>query len=246
MDMYEARQNKEKISRRIDTAAETKQRVKIGDKRSIGYFNNGFNKTIQRRDDLATKIGLAGGLGLAGAGIGTGFLIGGPIGGLVGGLIGGGVGAIFGTLAGKQVGTQLPPFTDIKLIGNKNEGTKSYASVESEAQLTGIDQKVVYEIKWDANVVPSGNHLEQNNVPPNTYVVDKAQNGIDTVGERSSPMHRYYEDQEYETPNPNGLFFHYVDGIEQDLLQGGSWWFRIRVIDRGGSTLSSSEVEIKW
>ena len=242
--MYETRQHKDKVSRRIDGGG-SRQMVKIDDK-NIVYSSNKRDKTIQKRGDLAKIMGLAGGAGLAGVGIGTGFLIHGPIGALVGGLIGGGLGSILGALGGKQIGYKLPPFTSINVRGKESNNERSYATVESNAELTGIDQRVIYEIKWGANVVPAGNHLNQNTVPPNTYVEDKAPNGVDSVGDRNSPIHHFFRDQDCSIDDPNGLYFHYNDGIEQESLQGGSWWFRIRVIDRGGSTLSSSEVEIQW
>jgi hypothetical protein len=46
--------------------------------------------------------------------------------------------------------------------------------------------------------------------------------------------------------NVNGLHFYFPDGIQQRVLNFGSWWFRLRVLSANGGALSTSDIEVDW
>ncbi|MBZ5522846.1 MAG: hypothetical protein LAP21_11465 [Acidobacteriia bacterium] len=143
------------------------------------------------------------------------------------------------------------PTVGISLQGPAHDapGNHSYATVTSHATLTHPSQQVVYEIRWDAAVVPGGNHLGQQPLTAsNGWVVDRSRDGH-PIGDRTIPEYAYYfSNNGYSTGDAqNGLHYYFPDGIEQRELNGGSWWFRIRVIDQNGTTLvTSQEQEIDW
>ena len=138
------------------------------------------------------------------------------------------------------------PITDMQLIGIAHEAGGSFATVLSTAQLTNVNQRVRYDIRWDAAVVPSGNHLGQIPGQASGWVEDLSQQG-EAVGNRNGQMARYFDDNTLDNQNgPGGLFFRYMDPIQQDPLNGGSWWFRVQVLGPGDAVLANQEIEVDW
>ena len=138
------------------------------------------------------------------------------------------------------------PVTNMQLIGIAHEDDGSFATVLSTAQLTNVNQRVRYDIRWDAAVVPSGNHLGQTPGQASNWVEDLSQQG-DAVGDRNGQMARYFDDNTLANQNgPGGLFFRYMDPIQQDPLNGGSWWFRVQVLGPGDAVLANQEIEVDW
>ena len=44
-----------------------------------------------------------------------------------------------------------------------------------------------------------------------------------------------------------GVYFQFNDAIEQNRLSGGSWWFRLKVVDADDKVLSQShDIEVDW
>ena len=131
--------------------------------------------------------------------------------------------------------------------GVAHEKEKSFASVVAEAFVSSPDHSVVYEIKWDEAVVPAGTHLGQVEGKASDWVVDKSPTG-DPIGDRATePTHYFTNDKGWEQNATKGRYFYFRDGIEQDRLRGGSWWFRLKVIDGDGKVLSQSyDVEVNW
>jgi len=138
-------------------------------------------------------------------------------------------------------GTQ--PTVLLKLEGPKHEKGNSFALVEAEGKLTDPSQRVHYDIKWDANVVPGGNHLGQQEGVASDWTEDKSPNGA-SVGDRNSPEAKYFDDK--GNVDKNGLTFSFNDGIEQKELNGGSWWFRLKVVGADGKELASTTVKVDW
>ncbi len=136
-----------------------------------------------------------------------------------------------------------PPRVSLKLVGKDHEAGKSYALVTAEAKLTDPSQRVHYEIKWDATVVPGGNHLGQQEGVASDWIEDLSPNGL-SVGDRNSPEAKYFDDQHHV--DPNGLIFSFNDGIEQSELNHGSWWFRLRVVNANGAELASTIKKVDW
>jgi len=152
------------------------------------------------------------------------------------------------------------PTATLRLHGSQSDKKlkKSFASLEAEAKLTDVRQKVVYEIKWTANAAPAGNHLGQepgkasDEKPEDAidgWVLDRNQKKI-PIGQRAQKDCHYFNENDDALVNSvqNGLRFFFRDGIEQPLIpDGGKWWFRLRVVDATGEELACSDVvEIAW
>lgn len=137
------------------------------------------------------------------------------------------------------------PTTRLRLVGIHHDAQHSYASVVSEAHLTDVNQRVRYYIRWDANVVPGGNHLQQIPGVASGWVIDRSPQGL-VIGSRANGMGGFFADPGFSQPDDNGLHFHFPDGIQQRVLNHGSWWFRLQVQSPGGGVLSSSEVRVNW
>jgi hypothetical protein len=135
------------------------------------------------------------------------------------------------------------------LVGVAHEKMKSFATVKSEAWMSKPTHNVVYEIKWDAAVVPGGQHLGQVEGQASDWVVDKSKDG-EPIGDRgNTKMNAPYfqNDLNWEHDPETGRYFYYHDPIQQRRLRGGSWWFRLKVVDKKGSVLSQShDVEVPW
>jgi hypothetical protein len=134
------------------------------------------------------------------------------------------------------------------LVGVAHEEKKSFATVKSEAWMSKPTHSVVYEIKWDAAVVPGGDHLGQVKGQASDWVVDKSIDG-EAIGDRGTKkmIAPYFKNDLTWELDPAGRFFSYNDPIEQRRLQGGSWWFGLKVVDEKGSVLSQShDVEVNW
>jgi hypothetical protein len=134
------------------------------------------------------------------------------------------------------------------LVGVHHEETKSSALVESKAWMSSPTHSVVYEIKWDAEVVPGGSHLGQVEGQASDWVVDKSADG-EPIGDRENEKEAPYfnNDLEMKRAPKTGRFFWFPDDIKQRRLRGGSWWFRLKVIDEDNNVLSQShDVEVPW
>jgi hypothetical protein len=112
----------------------------------------------------------------------------------------------------------------------------SYSSVEIRASQLQETDRVIYEIAWDAAVAPVGHdgmHVVANQA--SDFIVDKSQEGV-AIGDVRS---RYRRD------GVNGFVFEYRDGIEWPAdLNGGSWRFRLRVVNGAGTEVARSAVAI--
>jgi hypothetical protein len=136
------------------------------------------------------------------------------------------------------------------LIGVDHDDVKnqSYATVRNEAFLSSSTHSVVYEIKWDANVTPGGHHLGQVQGQASDWVVDKSIDGL-AIGDRKNNKDAPYftSDLQLDFDPQEGRYFTFNDPIIQRRLRNGSWWFRLKVVDKAGSVLSQShDVEVPW
>jgi len=113
---------------------------------------------------------------------------------------------------------------------------KSFASVSSKATYLQETDRVIYEIAWDAAVAPVG-HEGMHAVAhtASDFIVDRSQEG-EAIGE--SRAH-------YRRDGANGFVFEFRDGIEWPTeLNGGSWRFRLRVVNGAGTEVARSAVAI--
>lgn len=135
---------------------------------------------------------------------------------------------------------------ECSLIGLDHEGDdRSFASVKSEAWLSSPGHRVIYEIKWDAAVAPDGNHLGQTAGQASDWIVDLSQHG-EAIGDRDGAQAPYFDD-DFKPDKAQGQYFYYTDPIQQSRKQGGSWWFRVKVVDAEGKVLSQShDVQVDW
>ena len=142
---------------------------------------------------------------------------------------------------------QRGPTTRLTLHGPDFDAHGSHALVISEAHLTDITQRVMYYIKWDANVVPGGNHLGQVPGRASDWVRDLSPDG-QPIGSRTNNMGGFFMNPDFsQQNNAAGLHFYFPDGMRQNRqLNFGSWWFRLRVLSAAGGVLSSSEIEVNW
>jgi len=133
------------------------------------------------------------------------------------------------------------------LVGVAHEETESFATVKSEAWMSSQTHSVVYEIKWDAAVAPGGNHLGQVMGQASDWVVDKSKDGV-PIGDRKDKNAPYFNNDTNMNHAPEtGRYFRFNDAIQQRRLRGGSWWFRLKVVDKHNNVLSQShEVEVNW
>lgn len=134
-----------------------------------------------------------------------------------------------------------------ELVGIYHEKDKSFATVRSQAWMSSPEHNVVYEIKWDKKVVPGGTHLGQKADTASDWVVDKSAGG-EPIGDREGEQAPYFNNEtEMKHDAENGTFFWYNDPIQQRRLSGGSWWFRLKVVDGSDTVLSQSHpVEVDW
>jgi hypothetical protein len=133
-------------------------------------------------------------------------------------------------------------------VAHDDVKNKSYATVSSEAFLSSPAHSVIYEIKWDAAVVPGGHHLGQVQGQASDWVVDKSRDGV-PIGDRKNNKNAPYfkSDLNMDFDRKAGRYFIFQDAIEQRRLRNGSWWFRLKVVDKSGSILSQShDVEVPW
>jgi hypothetical protein len=105
----------------------------------------------------------------------------------------------------------------------------------------------MYYIKWDANVVPGGNHLGQVPGRASDWVRDLSPDG-QPIGSRVNNMGGFFMNPDFsQQNNAAGLHFYFPDGMRQNRqLNLGSWWFRLRVLSAAGAVLTSSEIEVTW
>lgn len=118
---------------------------------------------------------------------------------------------------------------------NENERATVYAL----ALMPDNNQNVSYEIKWDANGVPGGNHLGQRpGVAQNTFITDLSADG-QSVTDKSTDLGEscFYQFH-------GKTVFYFIDHICQEKLKG-MWWFRLKITS-GDSTLAESIIEINW
>jgi len=113
---------------------------------------------------------------------------------------------------------------------------KSFASVSSKAIHLQETDRVIYEIAWDAAVAPVGHegmHAVANTA--SDFIVDRSQEG-EAIG---NPRAHYRRD------GANGFVFEFRDGIEWPTeLNGGSWRFRLRVVNGAGTEVARSATAI--
>ena len=132
------------------------------------------------------------------------------------------------------------------LVGIINTDDRSEALVESRAIMSDPSHRVIYEIKWDAAVVPGGDHLGQLPNQASDWIVDRSPTGI-PIGDRNDPNAPYFDNDADLTHDLQGRYFTFNDNIVQGRLRGGSWWFRLKIVDLGNNVLSMShEVEVSW
>ena len=133
------------------------------------------------------------------------------------------------------------------LVGVAHENDKSFATVISEAWMSSQAHSVVYEIKWDVAVAPGGNHLGQVKDQASDWVVDKSIDGI-PIGDRKDKNAPYFNnDTDMDHAPKTGRYFRFTDAIQQRRLRGGSWSFRLKVVDKHNNVLSQShDVEVNW
>ncbi len=136
---------------------------------------------------------------------------------------------------------------ECSLVGIAHEAEQSFATVRSQAWMSSPEHKVLYEIKWDGAVVPGGTHLDQVANQGSDWVIDKSKDG-EPIGDRDSPQPAYFNNEnEMKSAQETGTFFYYNDPIQQRRLRGGSWWFRLKVVDGSDNVLSQSHaVEVDW
>jgi uncharacterized protein DUF4157 len=140
------------------------------------------------------------------------------------------------------------PRTRLTLVGIDHDNQHSYATVNSEAHLTDLTQRVEYDIRWDAAVVPGGDHLGQQPNSAGGWVRDRSPppNG-QPIGDRNNDMGGFFLNSDFSgQDNAAGLHFYYPDGIRQRPLNNGTWGFRLRILSQQGAVLSSSEVVVDW
>lgn len=133
------------------------------------------------------------------------------------------------------------------LVGVGHNETHSFATVRSEAYMSSPTHRVVYEIKWDAAVVPGGRHLGQIPNQASDWVVDKSVEGV-PIGDREGLNAPYFNnDIDMRHELLRGRYFYFNDPIQQHRLRGGSWWFRLKVVDENNQVLSQSHAaEVPW
>jgi hypothetical protein len=140
-----------------------------------------------------------------------------------------------------------PDEADCVLVGHSVEADGSYASVESTATLSDPTHVVRYEIKWTADAVPGGSHLGQVAGVASDWVLDRDEAGNPIGPRQTGGQLCYFRDDSFGERVPDGLYFYYADGIEQRRFESGKWWFRLRIVDAGGTEVAcSDEVEIDW
>ncbi len=77
------------------------------------------------------------------------------------------------------------------------------------------------------------------------WIVDLSGDG-EAIGDRVGAQAPYFDD-DFSPDEVSGQYFYYTDPIQQFRKQGGSWWFRLKVVDAEGNVLSQShEVEVNW
>lgn len=132
-------------------------------------------------------------------------------------------------------------------------GIVSEALVRVRAQLPESHQ-AIYEIKWDRNAVPGGQHLGQmagrssRAVPGNLngWVVDRSPYG-EAIGPRTEAGGRYYHPANPGDIGREGTHFAYLDAIAQPQLERGNWWFRLRILNaQGGEVMRSDPLRLNW
>merc|ERR1712232_1406932 len=140
---------------------------------------------------------------------------------------------------------------------------RSEASVAAKAELTDMTHVVRYWIKWDANVVPAGTHMNQQpNRASDGFVMDMSpdQMGYQAtpIGMRAMPassmaVHHYFmpiEGREsWDFPRDEcGFLWRFDDHVVQPgKLNGGKWWFKLDVVDKDGNVKATSdECEVDW
>lgn len=116
---------------------------------------------------------------------------------------------------------------------------KSYSSIDVRASQLQETDRVIYEIAWDASVAPVGHegmHVVANQA--SDFITDRSQEGV-AIGDVRS---RYRRD------GANGFVFEYRDGIEWPTeFNGGSWRFRLRVVNGAGTEVARSAVAtVNW
>ena len=122
------------------------------------------------------------------------------------------------------------------------------ALVRAEAWMTASTQYVEYDIRWSANAVPGGNHLQQvpNQASPG-WVLDRDPHG-NPIGDRTLPGNVYYNLQE-QADQQHGTHFLFHDDIQQNGLVTHTnqvWGFRLRVFNANHVVLRTAEITINW
>jgi hypothetical protein len=132
-------------------------------------------------------------------------------------------------------------------VQHDDNAGKSFALVQSKAWVSSPDHRVVYDIKWDAAVVPGGTHLGQAPNQASDWVIDKSPDGT-PIGDRNDNNAPYFNNEtEMIQDAKNGRYFQFNDSIEQSRLRGGSWWFRLKVLDKNDKVVSQShDIEVNW
>ncbi len=151
-------------------------------------------------------------------------------------------------MANKHSGIQVAQLEDIEMEeirpriatcisrGVAFEFGKSYSSIDVRASQLQETDRVIYEIAWDAAVAPVGHegmHVVAGEA--SDFITDRSQEGV-AIGDVRS---RYRRD------GANGFVFEYRDGIEWPAeLNGGSWRFRLRVVNGAGTEVARSAVAV--
>ncbi len=107
------------------------------------------------------------------------------------------------------------------------------------ALMPKFDQEVLYEISWDAEGVPGGNHLgQQPGKAQSAFIQDLSSKGEPITDITTSIGESCYFDYK------NKKVFYFADNIRQHELKG-QWKFRLRILSED-QTLAQSIIEIDW
>ncbi len=224
------------FSKKRVTAGETKQSSRVVDRSALGE-----KRGAKRHQPTFTRTGAE--TALRGGPISTESVL--QLQGLAGN---GAVSRKIGGVVQRQPianNTSLD-MAECSLLGITHEGDNySTATVKAEAWMSSPLHEVIYEIKWDAAVTPDGGHLGQTEGEESDWIVDLGQD-LQPIGDRDNPGSTYFDD-DYSLDQDEGQYFLYHDQIGQSHKEGGSWWFRLKVVDETGNVLSQShDVEVDW
>ncbi|AOX00893.1 hypothetical protein BJP34_16850 [Moorena producens PAL-8-15-08-1] len=143
---------------------------------------------------------------------------------------------LMGAVLGKEKGPQREATCTLNGCGYDQNLDRSEASVEAKATGLRPEDQVHYEIAWDAPVAPVGHGaLQVQEGVASNFVEDLSQTGV-----RAGDVK-----ERYTTDKEGYREFNFTDGIQwPGNLTGGSWRFRLRVVDNKNKQVAISEVAV--